>query len=135
MAFPGENGGIAFESERNGTTNIHFMNADGTGETALTGTLLGAFDPAFSPDRKKVAFSRFRDGATAPSREDRTLRTGWGLGSTMREVPSPKPTCTGFYKVSTGWAAADSPSLLARAAGSMPLAARVRTPAPAATAR
>lgn len=50
-SFPGANGKIAFSKPSTGTINV--VNADGTGETALT----AGQSPAWSPDGTKIAFS------------------------------------------------------------------------------
>jgi Tol biopolymer transport system component len=61
-AFPGVNGKIAFDSNRNGNEDIYLMNPDGSGVTQLT------FDPApdsypeWSADGKKIVFESVRDG-------------------------------------------------------------------------
>jgi Tol biopolymer transport system component len=50
---------IAFTSYRDGQGEIYSMNADGTGQTRLTTTSGGtAWEPAWSPDGAKIAFSR-----------------------------------------------------------------------------
>jgi Tol biopolymer transport system component len=61
-AFLGQNGKIAFVSNRDGNLEIYTMNPDGSGQTNITNN--GSFDesPAFSPDGKKIAFLSARDG-------------------------------------------------------------------------
>jgi Tol biopolymer transport system component len=50
---------LAFTSYRDGHGEIYSMNADGTGQTRLTTTSGGtAWEPAWSPDGSKIAFSR-----------------------------------------------------------------------------
>src|SRR5688572_845446 len=67
-AFPGENGQIAFESDRDnvggeGPTlwEIYVMNADGSGQTRLTNNAASDIEPSWSPDSTKIAFSSDRD--------------------------------------------------------------------------
>lgn len=61
-AFPGSNGMIDFQSNRDGDTEIFVMHADGSGQIQLTDN--GARDEAarFSPDGTKIVFSSNRGG-------------------------------------------------------------------------
>lgn len=53
---------IAFSSFRNGSTDIYFINEDGSGLTALTTDLYGGSSyPVWSPDGSQIAFSQSRD--------------------------------------------------------------------------
>jgi Tol biopolymer transport system component len=61
-AFPGANGKIAFQSDRDGNREIYSMNRDGTSPTNLTNHSDADFDPAFSPDGLKIAFTSSRAG-------------------------------------------------------------------------
>jgi Tol biopolymer transport system component len=64
-AFPGTNGKIAFDSQRDPGFNfdIYSMNSDGSGQTSLTSDPEDDLAPAWSPDGQKIAFYSFRDGA------------------------------------------------------------------------
>lgn len=54
---------IAFESTRDGNSDIYVMNPDGTGQTSLIpGPDSNEQFPAFSPDGEQLAFSSDRDG-------------------------------------------------------------------------
>ena len=58
-AFPGQNGKIAFVSDRDGNAEIYVMNPDGSGQANLTNN--PAWDdvaPAMSPDGQRIAFIR-----------------------------------------------------------------------------
>jgi Tol biopolymer transport system component len=56
--FPGQNGKIAFDSWRDGNTEIYVMNADGSNQTQLINVQDGNFAPDWSPDGTKIAFTR-----------------------------------------------------------------------------
>lgn len=59
-AFPGDNGKIAFTSNRDGNEEIYVMNADGSDQTRLTDNAGEDDGAAFSPDGTKIAFYSFR---------------------------------------------------------------------------
>jgi hypothetical protein len=61
-AFPGQNGKIAFASNRSGSFDIYAANPDGSGLADLTATpALDELDPAWSADGRRLVFAR--DGA------------------------------------------------------------------------
>ena len=62
-AFPGQNGLIAFESNRDaGNFEIYTMNADGSLQTNITTNPAGDAQPSWSPDGRKIVFATNRDG-------------------------------------------------------------------------
>jgi hypothetical protein len=60
--FPGPNGQIAFDSDRDGNREVYVMNADGTEQTRLTDSVGLNIEPSWSPDGTKIAFASSRDG-------------------------------------------------------------------------
>ena len=65
--FPGNNGDIAFSSNRSGGYQIYSLSSTGTEQNLnpVTTNLAGTdHDPAYSPDGTKVAFSRTNGGET-----------------------------------------------------------------------
>lgn len=61
-AFPGANGKIVFESNRDGFSHIYVMNPDGSGQDPLTSTAAIDGSPEWSADGTKIVFSSTRDG-------------------------------------------------------------------------
>ncbi len=60
--LPGDNGKIAFATNRDGNFEIYAMNADGTGQSNVTNSAGLDGGPAWSPDGTKIAFHTNRDG-------------------------------------------------------------------------
>ena len=62
-AFPGANGRIVFDTNRDGNEEIYAMNPNGTNQVNLTKyPSANDFDPAVSPDGTKIAFTSTRAG-------------------------------------------------------------------------
>ena len=61
-AFPGQNGKIAFTSERDGNQEVYVMDPDGQNQTNLSNNARADFQPAFSADGTKIAFRSTRHG-------------------------------------------------------------------------
>jgi Tol biopolymer transport system component len=61
-AYPGQNGKIAFETNRDGNLEIYSMNPDGTGRVNLTNDLAEDTDPVWSPDGTRIAFVKASEG-------------------------------------------------------------------------
>ncbi len=55
-AFPGENGKIAFVSDRDGNAEVYVMDPDGQNQTNLSNNGADDYEPAFSPDGSKIGF-------------------------------------------------------------------------------
>jgi len=61
-AFPGVNGKIVFQSNRDGQADIYTMNADGTEQTRLTVNPASDIEPVWSPDGTRILFRTFGVG-------------------------------------------------------------------------
>jgi TolB protein len=100
-AFPGENGRIAFHSDRTGNYEVYKMNADGTSVQNLTQNNDLELFPAFSADGSKIAFTRhtgFEQNHTMNA--DGKLQTRISYGSVHHEFPSWSPDGTKIVFVS-----------------------------------
>lgn len=53
---------ISFVSDRNGISNLYYVNLDDMSVTPLTNLLTGASTPWWSPDGTKIAFTAFKEG-------------------------------------------------------------------------
>jgi dipeptidyl aminopeptidase/acylaminoacyl peptidase len=61
-AFPGTNGKIVFETNRDGNEEIYTMNADGTNRVDLTRNPADDTDPRWSSDGSRIVFASNRSG-------------------------------------------------------------------------
>ena len=61
-AYPGANGRIAFESNRDGNLEIYSMNPDGSDQVNLTNDPAEDPDPVWSPDGTRIAFVTASEG-------------------------------------------------------------------------
>ena len=61
-SFPGTNGKLVFESNRDGNEEIYTMNADGTNRVDLTRNAADDTDPRWSADASRIVFASNRSG-------------------------------------------------------------------------
>jgi Tol biopolymer transport system component len=93
-AFPGKNGRIAFDSNRDGDREIFTMTANGKRETPLTSNMIGDLRPVWSPNGQELAFWSDRPGnhdvhtMNADGTQVRRLTTSPGLDGDPAWSPS-----------------------------------------------
>jgi len=61
-AFPGSNGKLVFQTNRDGNEEIYTMNSDGTGRVDLTRNPADDTDPRWSSDGSRIVFASNRTG-------------------------------------------------------------------------
>ena len=83
-AGEGLKGTIAFDSRRDGNTEIYSMNANGTGVTRLTNNVTTDEAPAWSPNGMQIVFDSFRGGS-----DDIYIMNADGTGVTQLTNRSP----------------------------------------------
>ena len=96
-AYPGDNGKIAFETNRDGNLEIYSMNPDGSSQVNLTNDPAEDTDPVWSPDGSRIAFvkasrgppQRLRDGRGRQRARptSRQVRSRPGRGTTASTRP------------------------------------------------
>lgn len=107
-AFPGDNGRIGFVSSRQGPFKVLTMNPDGTNPLALTSGANNDAYPAWSPDGRTMAFTRFHppdgDADIYTIRSDGTQLTRLTTGPPSEFEPawSPDGQTLLFTKVQAG---------------------------------
>jgi Tol biopolymer transport system component len=88
-AFPGDNGRIAFDSDRAGNVDIWTMDPDGSDPLNLTADSAGAdFGAAWSPDGGRIAFARDTDalGPDADGPDDLEIWVMRADGSRQKQI-------------------------------------------------
>ena len=96
-AFPGDNGRIAFDSDRDGPDpDIWTINPDGSDPLNLTADSTGAdFAAAWSPDGRRIAFVRDGDG---PGPDDSEIWLMRADGSAQAQI-----TANATYDLDPAW--------------------------------
>jgi Tol biopolymer transport system component len=90
----GNNGRIAFVSDRDGDNEIYAMRGDGTGLVQLTSNAVNDSDPAYSSNGKKIAFVSDRSGTVElyTMNADGTQQRRITTNSMVESHPSWSPT-------------------------------------------
>jgi TolB protein len=83
-------------SRRDGTFHVYVMNADGSGVRRLTSTDKTDHNPAWSPDGKRIVYSREGALFVTPTAGGRARRVGHGFGSANDPAWSPDGTRIAF---------------------------------------
>jgi Tol biopolymer transport system component len=100
--FPGNNGKIAYDTDRDGNFEIYSMNPDGTSKTRLTNNAARDVSPAWSADGTKIAFVSNRDGnfEIYKMNADGTGQTRLTTNTAYEDQPSWSPDGTKIIFVS-----------------------------------
>src|SRR5205809_64975 len=92
-AWPGGDGKIAFQTNRDGNYEIYTMNADGSGQTRITNNTAADNFPVWSPDGTKIAFQSHRDGnwEIYTMNPDGSGQTNFTVNPSYDELPDWRP--------------------------------------------
>ena len=85
-AFPGQNGRIAFQSNRDGNWEIYTMRDDGSDQTRLTTSSAYDGQPAISPNGRQIVFVRAPNGSAAATNRFGPLWIMNSDGSNQRQL-------------------------------------------------
>ncbi len=92
--FPGANGLIAFQSDRDGNEEIYVVRPDGSGLANLTNHPDGDYEPQWSPDGTKIVFRRGEQGDIWVMNADGSGQTRLTHNEHADEKPSWSPDGT-----------------------------------------
>ena len=96
---PGGNGLIAFESTRNGASDIYVKAADGTAVRRLTSSVSAEVDPAWSPDGRRIAYA---GDETAEGHQNIWVMNADGTGKVLL-TPGARTTNQGNAGANPSW--------------------------------